>query len=139
MYVVFICKTQCFFIVDMRAVTIQEKNNRPRRAMRFKMLKPQRKELRIDVATLRNFDCCSRRHRITKFSRLSLAFENHKGRYEVPNGIAKSYDSSCYAFLRICDLLYYLSTSLSYTFIGYEKTMLQSTFIGIVNALRFVC
>ena len=100
---------RCFCVVDMRAVTIQEKNNRSRRAMRLEMFKPQRKELRIGVETLRNIDCYSRWHRITKFRLLSLAFENNKGRYEVPNGIAKSHDSSWYVFLRICDLLYSLS------------------------------
>jgi len=65
---------------------------------------------------------------------LSLASENHEGRYEVPDSTTTNHDSFCHPFLCIYDVLHCFITPLSYIFIGYE-TILQFTIISCIKGL----
>ena len=138
-----VCKTQCFFTANITAMVIQDKNERPRKSMHLKMLKPEIKSSELmhpvpKTVTVIPVGIESRNSRL-----LSLAFENRDGRYEVPDGTTTACDCCCccHSFLWIFDFCNVLSR-LSATFFGYEL-MLQSNIIGCIKRLwlpiRYKC
>ena len=67
-------------------MVIQDKNERPRKSVHLKMLKPETKSSELmhpvsKTVTIIPVGIESRNSRL-----LSFAFENHDGRYEVPDG-----------------------------------------------------
>ena len=122
-----VCKTQCFFTANITAMVIQDKNERPRKSMHLKMLKPEIKSSELmhpvpKTVTIIPVGIASRNSRL-----LSLAFENRDGRYEVPDGTTTTCDCCCccHSFLWIFDLLQYIITPLSYIYWVTNKAAVQ--------------
>jgi hypothetical protein len=67
----------------LRGLAIQESNSRSGISMHMKILKP-RVECSEATLPLQYFDHSLRRHSITESRLLSLTFESHKDRYDVP-------------------------------------------------------
>jgi len=99
-------------------MVIQDKNERPRKSVHLKMLKPETKSSELmhpvsKTVTIIPVGIESRNSRL-----LSFAFENHDGRYEVPDGTTTTCDCCCccHSFLWIFDLLQCIVTPLSYNY-----------------------
>ena len=108
----FVCKRQCFFFANITAMTIQDKNDMPTKSTYLKILKPEIKISELMHPLSETLTIISGGKASLNSGLLSLAFENHEGRYEVTNGTATSRDSH-HSFLCIHDLLHCFSTFLS--------------------------
>jgi hypothetical protein len=116
-------------------MTIQDKNDRPTNSRLLKMWKPEVKSSELMHPISENLTITPGGIASLNSRLLSPAFENHEGRYEVPNGTATGHDSCCHFLLCIQDLLNCFIIPHSYSFIGYE-IMPQSTITSCINGLR---